>query len=134
MIVHPPLHAAYVYDMLSILEVKWATVPSDTNRANMDDLMAYLAGVVGLVTHSAILFSDEYRDLTKANILVFQRIDAIKQRAPTGEDATYIDQHNHMRWLAKLALQRRFFPDCPFTEQKIGYDTQWQANHGSTAP
>lgn len=120
MIVNPPLHAAYVYDMLAILAVKVVASPTPMNKSNGEELTNYLMRVVG--EHSKIIESPEMAELMIANQHVFDLINLIKTRPATGEDATAIDMGNHRRYLAKLALQKRFFPDCPFTEQKIGYD------------
>lgn len=124
MIVHPPLHAAYVYDMLSILVVKASRSATQINLDNVASLDGYLRSVVGADQHKAVTSSPEGQALFQANLRVFERIDLIKTRAATGDDATYIDEQNYARYQAKLALQRRFFPDCPFTEQKIGYDKE----------
>jgi hypothetical protein len=122
MIIDVPVHAAYAYDMYAILYIKHLKLRDMTALNNLDDMFLRIQGAVGNTLHRDILASDEYRDLYDANLCVFEHIDLIKQRPATGADATYIDQMNHARYLAKLALQKRFFPDCPFTEQKIGYD------------
>ena len=127
MIVHPPLHAAYVYDMRAILHIKYLKTKTEAALHNLDELSTYLSDTLGGPLHYAIIESAEYHDLYDANLCVFEHIDLIKQRPPTGADATYIDSMNHARFLAKLALQHRFFPDCPFNEQKIGYDAKGAA-------
>lgn len=123
MIVHPPLHAAYVYDMLAILLLKVDKTDASLKAVtNHHELNTYLISAIGGVTHVNVLYSPEFQSLYFANLAVFDRIDLIKTRPATGEDAIYIDQQNYARYQAKLALQKRFFPDCPFAEQKIGYD------------
>jgi hypothetical protein len=122
MILHPPLHAAYVFDMRAGLHIKYLKTKTAAALDNLDEMSTYLLDALGGKLYCAVLYSQEYRNLYNANLRVYERIDEIKLRPATGDDCTYIDQNNHQRWQAKVALQQRFFPDSPFTEQKIGYE------------
>jgi hypothetical protein len=130
MIVNVPLHAAYVYDMLAILMIKSRESYTETNNRNAENMSSCLGQQVGKELHHQIMWSEEYLNLYRANLAVFQRIDEIKKREATGADATFIDEQNYNRYLAKQALRSRFFPDVPMEEQKLGYDLQWRATHG----
>ena len=125
MIINPPIHAAYVFDMLAIFGIKMVKTSGELyiqSSKNYSDLKAYLCERLGNEEYSQIVRSDAYAKLYQANIEVFNRIDEIKVRGEQLGDATYIDQKNYDRYLAKKALQEKFFPDSVFNEQKIGYN------------
>ena len=110
---------AYAFDMLSIYGIKARKTGDYASFQLMCDEIETQLGAETCVT---ILESEEFRTLASANQKVFDLIDLIKQRVPTGDDATAIDQGNLERFKAKQALQAKFFPDLPLTEVKLGYN------------
>lgn len=130
MTVHLPLDPGVAFDMLSILAVKHArTTGSAPAAANLATFAVPLSGQLGerlgQPLYTAIIESPEYQSLYATNGALFDLIDLLKSPArPSGQcyDVT-VDQLNHDRWLAKRALQARFFPEQPLSEQKLGYGT-----------
>jgi hypothetical protein len=113
---------AFAYDLLSIAYVKLFHNPRDKRaHKNVMDLSAEIERQVGGAPHEAILASDSFDHLYRVNDEMYVRINEIKQRKVTAEDATYIDDRVYQRFLAKKALQEKWFPDDPLTEQKFGY-------------
>ncbi len=119
---------AYAYDMLSVLHVKCAKQPNDGKaKANWRRLSVEIGGEISdehgnSLLHSSILGSPEYGRLYDVNLAIFERIDLMKTpRSEQPGDAEFIDTQNHNRYLAKQALQTRFFPSSAVTEQKFGY-------------
>ena len=114
---------AFAYDLLSIAYVKLFHNSGDERAyKNVMDLSAEIECQVGGAPHEAILASDSYDRLYRVNDEMYVRINEIKQRKVTPEDATYIDDRVYQRFLAKKALQEKWFPDAPLTEQKFGYE------------
>lgn len=113
---------AYAYDMLAILEIKYKKMNLSLESLNNHyELQETLRKEVGAQRHSEIVLSKEFQRLYDANLKIFERIDEIKEREIHSSDATYIDNMNYERYLAKKTLQEKFFPTQKLTEQKIGY-------------
>jgi hypothetical protein len=115
-----PVDEAYAFDMLSILEIKASEDPS--LKDNMIRFAESLVDELSFFKFSDIGLSKEYKDLKDANHCIFQRINEMKKREATGEDAIYIDSMNYQRFLAKKELQKKFFPESALSEQKLGYN------------
>lgn len=116
---------AYVYDMCAIAAIKRYYNPEDIKARNGHlFLNNSLMEQHGVEDHVDILSSSEYGRLYKVNEEMYVRINEMKLREATGEDAKYIDDRVYQRFLAKKALQERFFPANPLTETKHGYDTK----------
>lgn len=113
---------AFLYDILAILKVKLIkTAYSDVTA--YDNYQSFTMRLLERCPkHQAILKSTEFSDLVFANLAIFERIDEMKKKTPTGEDAIFIDSMNYKRFLYKKALQEKFFPNEKLTEQKFGYD------------
>jgi hypothetical protein len=128
MIVHQPLDAAVAFDMLSILAVKHAqTTGSAPATANLAAFSVPLSGQLGeqygQPLFCAITGSLEYAALYSTNLALFNLIDWMKRpdRTPDECHDRRVDTLNYQRWQHKRALQQRFFPDQPLSEQKLGY-------------
>lgn len=116
---------AYAYDMLAIACIKVVYNPQDHKAlAGYLDLNTTLEQQQGELDHDAITSCDEFARLSQVNQEMYIRINEMKLREATGEDAKYIDDRVYQRFLAKKALQERFFPANPLTETKHGYDTK----------
>jgi hypothetical protein len=116
------LSEAFAYDLLAIADIKTlrnvGNYQASLACADLDD---EIAQQVGYNHHCAVLASDEYAALRKVNDEMYVRIDELKARGEQLGDAVYIDSRVYQRFLAKQALQKRWFPDQPLTEQKMGY-------------
>lgn len=117
------LDEAYVFDMLSIITIKLKYNKDNKQISDsMDRMMWEIGSQIGIQCFNAVVESKEFKSLIKANKEIFDRINAIKQRGEKLGDATFVDMRNYDRFLAKKALQKKFFPGKDFTEQKFGYD------------
>ncbi len=115
---------AYLYDVLAIYSIKYHYCePKDKIDAidNRNLLIDELTAQLGF-KHDCIISSDEYMNLYDANLKVFDLINKYKQRGEILGDAKAIDMANYNRFLAKKALQEKFFPSEKLKEQKIGYE------------
>lgn len=110
---------SYAYDMLAILGIKSKKSYGLTSTNNYISLNKTLSE--GIKNHDEIMASDEYKELEKINEAIFDYIDTMKIK-PSIEDGVWVDKQNYNRFLAKKAIQEKFFPDTKNTEQKIGYD------------
>jgi hypothetical protein len=116
------LSEAFGYDLFAIASIKACHNPAnDAAQSAAESLSAELARQVGRDLHYSVLGSAEFKRLREVNDEMYVRIDELKERAATGEDALYIDNRVYQRYLAKQALQQRWFPDQPMTEVKYGY-------------
>ena len=113
---------AVAYDMLSILSVKNKHISSKESSIAFEGMWMDIFIEVGAVIHQQVMGSDEYKKLASTNQRIFSRLNDIKLREPHAADALFIDDSNYRRYLAKRALQERFFPTVPLTERKIGYE------------
>ncbi len=117
-----PLPEAFLYDLFSIASIKTCWNPSDVAaQEEAERLSTAIASEVGKEVHWAVLGSEEFATLRRINEEIYVRNDEIKVRPITAEDMAYTDAKVGQRWLAKRALQRRWFPTQPLTEQKYGY-------------
>lgn len=116
---------AYVYDMFAISSIKCEFNSHDSKVLEAQTQLYYtLLDQQGFHDHYQITESEEYQDLYAVNKEMYVRINEMKTREPTGEDAKYIDDRVYQRFLAKKALQEKFFPSSPLTETKHGYTEQ----------
>lgn len=119
-----PMQPGEAFDRLSILAVKVAqTTGSAPSAANLLHLSEPCIQQLGHQQYGEILASPEYQSLYQTNLQLFQLIDHMK-RPGRPEDECHdvqVDDLNLARWKAKAALQTRFFPDAPLSEQKLGY-------------
>ncbi len=107
----------YVFDYLSILELKYNKNNTELNRLNYRECWHHIRKQAGNDLFDVILKSKEYNDLYSANLKTFNLIDLLKQDYSLGPD---IDKNNYLRYLCKKALQEKFFTEG-LSEVKIGY-------------
>ena len=112
---------AYAYDMLAILTVKEEAAPSDESAINRESLWIDILLEVGGDIHAAVMASPEYQRMIEVNQQLFSTIDALKVPMLARDAGADIDRLNYQRYLAKRALQEKFFPNTPLTERKVGY-------------
>ena len=108
----------YVFDMISIYDVKRARAPSDQSRLNYYNAVDHLLPQIGEGLLFTVLRSFEYKHLYRVNDELFTLVDLAKTDLVK---ASEVDAGVYRRFLAKRALQERFFPESAKIEQKIGY-------------
>jgi len=107
-----PVNEAEAFDYLSILQVKLDRgLPVD---ARYSEVALALDSTDGIDIEQ-VLASYEYNLLYGANALCF---DAIERAHRDEISARAVQRLNHDRYLAKRALQARFWPTSPLTERK----------------
>lgn len=107
-----PVDEAYALDYLSILLTK------RSKGLNVNSEIASLGGDMRKqlgVLFETILTSQEFFALQKANTEVF---DAIEKAHRDEIKASEVQAINYRRYLAKKALQARFWPESQLAEQK----------------
>jgi uncharacterized protein YukJ len=87
------------------------------NKFNL--LLNEISEQIGKEKIAYILDSDEYSDLCLANLQTFELVDAVKENPCLGKE---VDASNYKRFLAKKALQERWFSSKD-SELKMGYKT-----------
>jgi hypothetical protein len=107
-----PCDEAKAYDELSILSVKSQVRPEV--RPDWDRLMEAIVRQVDPEKHQRIM-AEIYPIMWATNSATFHLVDQVPEDDP-------VDNFNYRRYQLKQQLQKRFFPDTPQTEQKIGYD------------
>jgi hypothetical protein len=114
-----PVSPAYAYDYLSILKVKLDLTNDQKVSLNYLETYDHLMKEVGPKLHIDILYSKEYFDLIAVNTYLYHSVDSAKKDLVKASD---VDKLVYDRFLAKQALQKKFFPDLEYKEQKFGYE------------
>ena len=108
------LDEGYVFDMLSILEIKSKVFTGQKyNKAieSMTIMSNEIIAQIGKARFDSIISSDEYQNLYNANKKVFVLIDMAKTEDGLSK---YTDDANYERYLKKVDLQKKFFNDNIF--------------------
>jgi hypothetical protein len=123
---HPPTDPGKVFDDLSVLAIKCAkTSGSAPAVANLSTYSVPISGELGdrygTSLYGQIVESPEYANLYSVNLRLFDLIDHMSgpERDPSQCYDVAVDGLNRDRWRAKAALQQRFWPDAPLSEQKV---------------
>ena len=90
---------AYAFDYLSILEVK--KQKSSTNIKAWLNCWSHLQNQFDSEKWLSMIYSDEYKNMIKANELTFDAVDKAKNNEVT---AQYVDYCNYQRHTAKQNL------------------------------
>ena len=110
---------AYAFDYLAILQIKCEMDP----KKNFGNLAAWVTNMIDEIDDNvlwrSIMESVEYKKLYEVNKKTFEAVDDAKE---DGVKASYVDKCNYERYLAKVALQERFFPEEDMKENKLGYE------------
>jgi hypothetical protein len=111
------LDEAYVFDMLSVFDVKLNNLSGEKllltqkkHQAMVDEVVSQ----IGSDNYNRIINSQEYYDMILANQKVFDLIDLSKNDFGL---AKITDDANYDRHVKKMALQKKFF-DSELTEVK----------------
>lgn len=118
-----PVDEARAFDELIIhtLKLMHGKYTDVTLYAAANALNAAIARGVGVNLFNTVYGSAEYENLFRLNSQVFDAINRLKTDGEWPGAALEIDGLNYQRYLAKQALQKRFFPETPLTERKMGY-------------
>ena len=118
------LPEAYIFDILSIYEVKYlkAKQNKSIHLDNFNYLLFEIEAQIGKELLNNIIYSIEYKDLLKANMETFNLVDLVKTNPCLGRE---VDSSNYKRFLAKKSLQKKFFTN-DYLEVKIGYINEQQ--------
>lgn len=107
---------AYAFDYYSILNLKFNN--GYISEKIITECKLNLIDQIGKNLFLEILESEEYYNLLNANELTFNAVDKAKTDDVL---ASYVDECNYIRMLAKKSLQEKFFTTS-LTETKIGYE------------
>lgn len=103
----------YAFDYLAILAVKKERI--DGQREKFHECARNLRMQVGRDLWDVIVASEEYENLIEENRKTF---DAVDQARYGSIGAKEVDECNMKRYQAKVAFQKRFFPQKEITEAK----------------
>ena len=116
------LDEAYVFDLLSILDLKTAkSIGKEDNQKhieNYNNLHDEISEQITDLKMHQIIKSQEYRDLVNINTKVFDLVDLGKEQEGLARTTAMA---NYDRFILKNKLQKKFFKN-PLKEVKIGYD------------
>lgn len=112
-----PVDEADAFDRLSILEVKMERyAPNEKRFTEVNAFDDAAKAIQKSVPNIKLVWeSDEYKALKSANEKTFKLVEKAKLNECSAQD---VDRANHSRYLAKKALQEKFFPKSPLTEIK----------------
>lgn len=113
-----PVDAGYMFDFLCIYEVKLQKKGGDQAILNFTECVGHISDQIGRELLTEILNSEEYRRLVDVNSQLFDLVDEVKKNTCKGKE---LDDQVYLRYLAKVALQKKFFPEQSVKEQKFGY-------------
>ena len=103
----------YAYDFLSILHIK--TIKKICDQSLFEKYSHNLESQVGHNLHKSILESNEYSKCIQINENIFNMVDLAKSDKVT---SSIVYNLNYDRYLAKLELQKIWFPLNEITERK----------------
>ena len=111
------LDEAYVFDMLSVFDVKIKKLTGEKLLLTLEkyaDMAKEVIEQIGAEKYNEITLSDEFKKMIDANMKVFELIDESKNDNGL---AKITDDANYERHIAKMALQKKFF-ESDLTEVK----------------
>jgi hypothetical protein len=103
------LDEAYVFDMLSVFDVKLKNLLDEKLAITAEKaklLINEIVEQIGFEKYNEIISSVEYTNMVEANQRVFELVD--RSKYDTGL-AKITDDANYKRHIAKVALQKNFF-------------------------
>lgn len=108
-----PVDVGYAFDFLAILQLKFNN--GLISHDDVSDCMEQIESQIGKESFEKVADSKEYTRLYMANEETFVAVEQAKKDAVK---ASYVDACNTKRYLAKVALQKKWFPLAPVTEKK----------------
>lgn len=98
---------AYAFDYLAILHTKILKLNSAKSSELFNQVYDSIEKQVGAKTAKDIINSNEYKNLLKANIDVFDAVEKARKEEPI--DGRIMDNLNQKRFEAKKVIQVKFF-------------------------
>jgi hypothetical protein len=111
------LDEGYVFDILSILEIKcdiFTDEKYETSSNARRFLESEIIEQISVEDYQKIIKSKEYKNLKQANLETFRMVDLAQKDTGLARD---VDTANYERYLCKKRLQEAFF-DASLTELK----------------
>jgi hypothetical protein len=108
-----PVDEGYAYDVLAICHVKYSKQLPNSEKSYFL-ILTELKKQLGKI-HDDILDSEEYKELIMANLETF---DAVEKARYGNITAKEVDDLNMKRFYCKKNLQKKFFPNLEYLEQK----------------
>ena len=106
----------YAFDYLAILKVKKELIKSEKNQINYEECDLFLKDQINdNQKWNEIKNSKEFNNLVDSNIKTFKAVDLARYGETT---AKHVDNCNMERFNAKIALQKKFFPESEVKETK----------------
>ena len=115
---YAPCDFGYLMDYLSIFEVKVKKIGGEKSISNFLNCYSIVEEQIGTKILEVIK-SDEYNYLVAMNARLFDLVDEVKKDTCKGKE---LDDQVYLRFLAKKAVNDKFFPDSKILEQKAGYE------------
>lgn len=112
----------YLYDSLSVAEIKLNKSGTAKAAANVERKLKELTSQIDPKIHEQVLASEEYAQMKRVNLQLFEMFDEIKRPGKVKCYDIEADELNYQRDKCKTALQTRFFPQSPRNEFKLGYE------------
>lgn len=103
----------YAYDFLSILEIKKNKKICD--KKNYQNYFNEIKDQVGSSLHKKIIKSKHYKKCISINKKIFAAVDLAKNDKIL---ASRVQDLNYDRFLAKIDLQKKWFPQSTLIEKK----------------
>lgn len=113
-----PVDAAYFYDFISILSIKYDRFGDKKVLDDYIECTNVMKSIIGESKFNEITKSKEYEELYDANNILFDMVDLSKLDKVRAKE---VDDFVYIRFQKKVALQRKFFPEKEFGEVKYGY-------------
>jgi len=112
------LDEGYIFDILSIYEIKLGKNPNDQRLVdNFRLICREITQQIGEEKFLEVVESQEYKNLLQANLITFEFVDKAKESEGLAKE---VDASNYKRYQCKVTLQKRFF-NSQIAEIKIGY-------------
>jgi hypothetical protein len=111
--IHLPVDEGYAYDVLAICYVKYSKKLPNSDK-NYFLILNELKKQLGKI-HDDILKSQEYLELIEANLETFDAVEKARYGSITAKE---VDNLNMKRFYCKKKLQKKFFPNLEYLEQK----------------
>lgn len=113
-----PVDAAYFFDFISILSIKFDRFGDPAVLKDYVECADVMKNIIGESKFNEITKSKEYQDLYDANNVLFDMVDLAKLDKVRAKE---VDDWVFIRFKKKVALQSKFFPEKDFGEKKYGY-------------
>lgn len=113
-----PVDAAYFFDFISILSIKYDRFGDKKVLNDYVECADVMKGIIGEQKFNEVTKSKEYQELYDANNILFDMVDLAKDDKVKASD---VDSWVLIRWNKKVTLQSKFFPEVVFGEKKYGY-------------